>query len=159
MSDSKYVMRWTGKGWTAQIVENEDGGGWAVAMTRDGDREPTLVVPWVMGRNKKDPKPLNQLDFNSQVKAAQDFVDRREQQRRMAYRVSRDVVTKNGEWLRVIYDVIPDEYDPSAELVALNRAKEEVARATCPIGFNLTRETALAWANGGFEDIYGGGGW
>ena len=59
---------WSGRGWTAEIVENEDGGGWALSMTRDGNTEPTLVVPWVMGRNKKDPKPLNQKVYSIMMK-------------------------------------------------------------------------------------------
>lgn len=153
MSDENTDLRWTGKGWTAEVVENEDGGGWALAMTRDGHDEPTLVAPWVMGRNKKDPKPLNKLDFDTQVKAARDFLTRREQQRRTAYRVSRKVVGEDGQWVQVIFDVIPDEIEPEGELVALNREGEELARVSCPPGLKLTRELALEWVNEGFNPI------
>ena len=153
MSQDNSNTYWRGNGWTAEVVENEDGGGWALAMTRDGEDIPTLVAPWVMGRNKKDPKPLNRLDFTSQVKAANDFLSRSEQQRRLAYRVSRDVESSDGQWVRVIYDVIPDEFDPEAELVGLNRANEEIGRASCPLGYKLTREAAEAWVNEGFQTI------
>ena len=44
---------WTGDGWTAQVIKNEDDDGWAVAMTQDGQAEPALVGPWTMGRDKK----------------------------------------------------------------------------------------------------------
>ena len=47
------------KGWTARVIKNEDGDGWAVEMIRDGSSEPALVGPWTMGRNKVDPKPLD----------------------------------------------------------------------------------------------------
>lgn len=148
---------WTGRGWTAEVVRNEDGGGWALAMTRDDHDEPILVVPWVMGRNKKDPKPLNKADFGTQLKAAKDFLMRREQQRRWAHRVSRDVVCDDGERVRVVFDVIPDETEPQGELVALDTLGEEIARVGCPPGLKLTREVARQWVEGGFSPIYEGG--
>ncbi len=159
MSSENTSMRWSDKGWTAEVVPNVNGGGWALAMTRDGHDEPTLVVPWVMGRNKKDPKPLNKMDFTTQLKAARDFLSRRQQQRSQGHQVRRDVVGENGEWVRVIFDVVPDEYDPEGELVALNRAKEELARVSCPLSFKLTREAALEWVNSGFEPVQGGSSW
>ncbi len=160
MSMENSATYWSGKGWTAQVVPNEDGGGWALSMTRDGNTEPTLVVPWVMGRNKKDPKPLNKSDFVTQVKAAQDFLTRRQTQRRAANRTSKDVVGDNGEWVRVIFEIIPDEFEPEAQLIALDRAKEELARVSCPLSLKLTREVALAWVNNDFElSDEGGGHW
>ncbi len=157
MSEEQIVMRWAESGWTAEIVENDDGGGWAVSMTRDGHSKPTLVVPWVMGRNKKDPKPLNKADFVAQLKAAEDFLTRAQKQNRSAHRVSRDVVGADGERLRVIFDITPDEFEPEGELVATNRANEELARVSCPVNFNLTREVAQAWVDGGFQPIREGG--
>ena len=50
------ARRWVDNGWTARVIKNEDDDGWAVAMTRDGEREPALVGPWTMGRDKKNPK-------------------------------------------------------------------------------------------------------
>jgi hypothetical protein len=50
---------WRGDGWTAKVIKNEDDDGWAVAMIKDGEPEPALVGPWTMGRDKKNPKPLD----------------------------------------------------------------------------------------------------
>ncbi|MFM2056154.1 MAG: hypothetical protein RLY71_539, partial [Pseudomonadota bacterium] len=51
--------RWRDNGWTAQVIKNEDDDGWAVAMYKAGEAEPALVGPWTMGRDKKNPKPLD----------------------------------------------------------------------------------------------------
>ena len=154
MSNENTDMCWSGGGWTAEVVQSEDGGGWALAMTHDSHDEPTMVVPWVMGRNKKDPKPLNKLDYAAAVKAAQDFLNRHEQQRRMAHRVSFDVVGDDGGWVRVVFDIIPDEYETEGELVGFSRAGDELARVSCPTSLKLTREVALKWVNEGFNPIY-----
>src|SRR3954463_7423725 len=61
---------WKNDGWTARIIKNEDDGGWAVGMTRDGELEPALVGPWTMGRDKKNPKPIDTSSFATLVKAA-----------------------------------------------------------------------------------------
>src|SRR4051812_32473939 len=71
---------WQDKGWTAQVIKNEDDDGWAVAMTPDGQVEPALVGPWTMGRDKKTPKPLDTAAFNTLVKTAGEYVRRHEQQ-------------------------------------------------------------------------------
>ena len=149
---------WTGLGWTACIVENEDGGGWALAMTHDDHDEPALVVPWVMGRNKKDPKPLNEADFRTQVKAAQDFLTRTERQIREAHRRSAPAQGEDGGAVVVVFDLIPDEFEPQGELVATNAIGVEVGRAGCPPSYRLTRAAAQAWVDGGFRDVYGDGG-
>lgn len=150
---------WTGLGWTAEIVQNEDGGGWALAMTRDGHDEPILVVPWVMGRNKVDPKPMNPADYATQVKAAQDFLDRREQQIRNAHRASVDVSDADGQRIRVVFDVIPDEVEPQGELVAVTELGEELGRAQAPPSLRLTRAVAQQWVDGGYGPVWGDSGW
>jgi hypothetical protein len=71
---------WRDNGWTATVIKNEDDDGWAVAMTPDGQVEPALVGPWTMGRDKKNPKPLDTSAFNTLVKTAAEFVRRHEQQ-------------------------------------------------------------------------------
>jgi hypothetical protein len=153
MSTENNDLRWSNRGWTAEVVENEDGGGWALAMTRDGNTEPTLVVPWVMGRNKKDPKPLNEADFAAQAKAAEDFVTRHEAQERNANRTHVGVVGDDGQWVRVIHEISPDEFDPEARLIALDHAEEELANVRCSLRFKLSRASALAWVNGGFQPL------
>jgi hypothetical protein len=71
---------WASDGWTARVIKNEDDDGWAVAMTRDGQAEPALIGPWTMGRDKKNPKPLDGNAFSTLVKTASEFVRRSEQQ-------------------------------------------------------------------------------
>ncbi len=151
MSTIEEPRLWQKRGWIARVVENEDGGGWALAMSREGDDEPVLVVPWVMGRNKKDPKPLNDADFRTQVKAARDFLTRSEHQRRTAFRKSYDVVDADGEFVRVVFDVQPDDFEPTGVLSAFDNLGRERARLTCAPHFRLTRDAARAWAAGGFE--------
>ena len=61
---------WRGDGWTARVIKNEDDDGWAVAMIKDGEPEPALIGPWTMGRDKKNPKPLDGPAFSTLVKTA-----------------------------------------------------------------------------------------
>jgi len=159
MSNPDIITEWSDKGWTAEVVLNEDGGGWAVAMTKDGHDEPILVAPWVMGRNKKDPKPLNAADFATQLKAAQDYLTRREDQIRQAYRKIVHVDGEDGGRLKVVFDVVPDEFEPEGILVAWSSAGHEVGRASCPASLKLTRAVAQDWVDGGFETVRDGEDW
>lgn len=65
---------WHHNGWEARVIKNEDDDGWAVAMTQDGQVEPSLVGPWTMGRDKKNPKPLDVSAFNTLVKTAHEVM-------------------------------------------------------------------------------------
>src|SRR5688572_20696187 len=65
---------WQGQGWTARVIKNEDDDGWAVAMIKDGEPEPALVGPWTMGRDKKNPKPLDISAFHTLVKTANEVI-------------------------------------------------------------------------------------
>ena len=67
---------WVGNGWTARVIKNEEDEGWAVAMIKDGEPEPALVGPWTMGRDKKNPKPLDVNAFNTLVKTASEVLRR-----------------------------------------------------------------------------------
>ena len=71
---------WIDNGWTARVIKNEDDEGWAVEMIKDGEPEPALVGPWTMGRDKKNPKPLDSAAFNTLVKTAAEVIRRHEQQ-------------------------------------------------------------------------------
>ena len=71
---------WSDGRWTARVIKNEDDDGWAVAMTLHGQAEPALVGPWTMGRDKKNPKPLDVSAFNTLVKTASEVIRRHEQQ-------------------------------------------------------------------------------
>ncbi len=70
---------WADNGWTARVIKNEDDDGWAVAMIKDGESEPALVGPWTMGRDKKNPKPLDAGAFQTLVKTASEVLRRHEQ--------------------------------------------------------------------------------
>ncbi|HSQ72212.1 MAG TPA: hypothetical protein VLM87_07295, partial [Rubrivivax sp.] len=72
---------WRDQGWTARVVKNNDDEGWAVEMIKRGEPEPALVGPWTMGRDKKNPKPLDGAAFNTLVKTAREVLRRHEQQR------------------------------------------------------------------------------
>jgi hypothetical protein len=70
---------WSDTRWTARVIKNEDDDGWAVAMMLHGESEPALVGPWTMGRDKKNPKPLDVSAFNTLVKTANEVIRRHEQ--------------------------------------------------------------------------------
>ena len=71
---------WSDERWTARVIKNEDDDGWAVAMTLHSESEPALVGPRTMGRDKKNPKPLDVSAFHTLVKTASEVLRRHEQQ-------------------------------------------------------------------------------
>ena len=140
---------WCGDGWTARILKNEDDDGWAVAMIKDGEPEPALVGPWTMGRDKKNPKPLDGTAFSTLVKTASEFVRRHEQQLHAALHQSLEVDSR-GARVTVLLDIVPDEDNPYALLSALDEAGIQLAAQRVSPGFKLNRASATAWADGGF---------
>jgi hypothetical protein len=141
---------WQGNGWTALVIKNDDDDGWAVAMTPDGQVEPALVGPWTMGRDKKNPKPLDSAAFNTLVKTAAEFVRRHEQQLHVTLHQS-IAITHNTERISISLDIEPDEENPSAMLRALDAAGEVLADVRVAPSFKLTRASASAWAEAGFS--------
>ena len=141
---------WQGNGWTARVIKNEDDDGWAVAMTPDGQVEPALVGPWTMGRDKKNPKPLDSAAFNTLVKTAAEFVRRHEQQLHATLHQSIHI-THNTERISISLDIEPDEENPSAMLRALDAAGEVLAEVRVAPSFKLTRGSASGWAEAGFS--------
>ncbi len=140
---------WRGDGWTAQVIKNEDDDGWAVAMLKDGEPEPALVGPWTMGRDKKNPKPLDANAFNTLVKTASEFVRRHEQQLHATLHQSIAVTSQSGR-VTVRLDIIPDEDNPYALLSAEDDDGAQLAQVRVAPSFTLNRSSALAWADGGF---------
>jgi len=140
---------WCGDGWTARVIKNEDDDGWAVAMIKDGEPEPALVGPWTMGRDKKNPKPLDGPAFSTLVKTASEFVRRHEQQLHASLHQSLEVDCR-GARITVSLDIEPDEDNPSALLSAHDEAGEQLARVRVPPSFRLSRASATAWADSGF---------
>ena len=141
---------WSDGRWTAQVIKNEDDDGWAVAMTLKGEAEPALVGPWTMGRDKKNPKPLDVSAFHTLVKTASEVVRRHEQQLHAQLNKS-VIITVQGERLRVALAIVPDEEGATATLSAQDELGEELARAPAPPTFKLTAASALAWVESGFE--------
>jgi hypothetical protein len=140
---------WRDNGWTARVIKNEDDDGWAVAMTPDGQVEPALVGPWTMGRDKKNPKPLDSAAFNTLVKTAAEFVRRHEQQLHAALHQQIEIDHAGGR-VCVTLDIEPDEENPSALLRAADASGEVLAEVRVSPSFKLTRTSASAWADADF---------
>jgi hypothetical protein len=141
---------WRDNGWTARVIKNDDDDGWAVAMIREGQVEPALVGPWTMGRDKKNPKPLDSSAFNTLVKTAAEFVRRHEQQLHATLHQSIDI-THNDARITISLDIEPDEENPSAMLRAVDAAGDLLAEVRVAPSFKLTRASADAWAEAGFN--------
>ncbi|MBK9608092.1 MAG: hypothetical protein IPO58_17250 [Betaproteobacteria bacterium] len=141
---------WRDGGWTARVIKNEDDDGWAVAMYMDGQSEPALVGPWTMGRDKKNPKPLDRTAFSTLVKTAAEFVRRNEQHLRATLHQS-VTVTAGTARISVALDIVPDEDDPHALLSAHDAAGGEIARVRVTPEFRLSRDSALQWIDNEFR--------
>jgi len=141
---------WINNGWTARVVKNEDDEGWAVEMYKDGEAEPALVGPWTMGRDKKNPKPLDVSAFNTLVKTASEVIRRHEQHLHAMYHKNVSVDARAGR-IRVSLDIIPDEDDPHALLSARDAFDEQLAQVRVSPGFKLNSTSALAWIDDEFR--------
>jgi len=141
---------WRDNGWTARVIKNEDDDGWAVAMIKDGEPEPALVGPWTMGRDKKNPKPLDTSAFNTLVKTASEVLRRHEQQLHAQHHKSITVSTASSK-IVVTLDIVPDEDDPHAMLAAHDALGEQLARIRVAAGFKLNGTSASAWIENEFR--------
>jgi len=141
---------WRDDGWTARVVKNEDDDGWAVEMIRDSEPEPALVGPWTMGRDKKNPKPLDVNAFNTLVKTASEVLRRHEQQRHAMLHREVDVDGPQGR-ITVTLDIVPDDDDPHAIIAASDALGTELARHRVSAAFRLSRASASAWVADGFS--------
>ncbi|GLU35202.1 hypothetical protein WKR88_05485 [Trinickia caryophylli] len=143
---------WRDGGWTARVIKNEDDDGWAVEMIKDGEPEPALVGPWTMGRNKKDPKPLDVSAFNTLVKTASEVLRRHEQQLRaqLHKRVTVGAGAGGGE-LEITLDIVPDEDEPYALLTALDAFGEQLAQVQVAPNFKLNKASAANWVENEFR--------
>ena len=141
---------WKGNGWTARVIKNEDDEGWAVAMIKDGEPEPALVGPWTMGRDKKNPKPLDTSAFNTLVKTASEVLRRHEQQLHAQLHKS-TIVFHDAQELKITLDIVPDEEHPYALLSAIDEAGEQVAQVKVSASFKLSPSSASAWVENEFR--------
>lgn len=135
---------WVDDGWTAKVIKNEDDEGWAVAMIKDGEPEPALVGPWTMGRDKKNPKPLDSNAFITLVKTASEFVRRHEQQLHASLHQSVTISAAMGR-VTISLDILPDEDNPSATLSATDEQGGQIAQVRVAPSFKLNRSNAEAW--------------
>ena len=140
---------WQNETWTAKVIKNDDDDGWAVAMFKDGESEAALIGPWTMGRDKKNPKPLDGSAFITLVKTASEFVRRSEQQLHATLHQS---VTVNGQTGRVtvLLDIVPDDDNPYATLSAQDEGGDTLAEVRVEAGYKLNRNTAQVWVDAGF---------
>lgn len=141
---------WHDNGWMARVIKNEDDDGWAVEMLMDGEPEPALVGPWTMGRDKKNPKPLDQTAFNTLIKTATEVLQRHAQQAHAALHKRLTVYALEREW-DIRLDITPDEYEPYAILSALDALGEEVAQVRVRPDFRLTSTSASNWIKDDFR--------
>ncbi|PKO56811.1 MAG: hypothetical protein CVU28_01585 [Betaproteobacteria bacterium HGW-Betaproteobacteria-21] len=141
---------WRDKGWTARVVKNMDDEGWAVEMTKEGEPEPALVGPWTMGRDKKNPKPLDPSAFNTLVKTASEVRRRHEQQLHAMLHKKLSVSAEAGQ-VDVTLDIVPDEFDPYALLSAYDADGEQLAQLRVDAGFKLSERSANAWIANDFR--------
>ncbi|PUE63187.1 hypothetical protein B9Z45_00475 [Limnohabitans sp. 2KL-17] len=140
---------WQGDDWTAKVIKNDDDDGWAVAMFKEGETEAALIGPWTMGRDKKNPKPLDGNAFITLVKTASEFVRRHEQQLHASLHQSVIVNGLAGR-ITVLLDIVPDDDNPFAVLTAQDEGGDTLAEVKLEAGFKLNRQTAQAWVDAGF---------
>lgn len=148
MTDEQQIIRearlWRDKGWTARVIKNDDDEGWAVAMIKDGEPEPALVGPWTMGRDKKNPKPLDANAFGTLVKTASEVIRRHEQQLHAQLHKSLMVATVEADF-KIMLDIVPDEDDPCAWLSAQDANNVELAKVRVAPNYKLNQQNARAW--------------
>ncbi|MFC5475798.1 hypothetical protein [Paraherbaspirillum soli] len=149
-SPTQEARLWRDDGWTARVIKNEDDDGWAVAMSKDGESEPALVGPWTMGRDKKNPKPLDSVAFGTLVKTATEFVRRHQQQLHEQLHKSVTVSTESAT-LNVTLDIVPDDDFPYALLSARDEDGQQVAQVRVSPTFKLSKSSAAAWIENDFR--------
>jgi hypothetical protein len=130
---------WRRDGWTARVIDNDEDDGWAVAMTRDGESEPALVGPWTMGRDKKNPKPLDAQAFHTLVRVANEILRRHEQQARARLHKDFSFTLPDGRPIRAVLDIVPEEDEPYAVVECRHAHTGEVLfSGRKPTSFRLT---------------------
>jgi hypothetical protein len=150
VDDISDPRRWKKDGWIARVIKNEDDDGWAVEMTRQGDSEPALVTPWTMGRDKKNPKPLDHSAFHTLKKTVTEVLLRHEQAARARLHRTFSFAADDGRRIRLDLDIVADDDDPHAILAAHDERTNELIRTgrTHPT-LKLTATTAQRFVTTG----------
>ena len=141
---------WRDNGWTARVVKNEDDEGWAVEMVKDGEPEPALVGPWTMGRDKKNPKPLDSAAFNTLVKTAAEVIRRHEQQTHAERHREVTVTASDGPRHRQARHHAR-RGRPLRRAERVRRRGDELARVRVGAGFRLSAASASSWIENDFR--------
>jgi hypothetical protein len=141
---------WVQRGWTARVIKNGDDDGWAVEMIPHGQPEPALIGPWTMGRDKKNPKPLDGNAFNTLVKTASEVVLRHEQHLQALLHKTITVMV-DDQPVSIALDVVPDEDEPHALLSARDRDGAPMAQVIVRPDFKLNAASANAWIASGYS--------
>ncbi len=141
---------WRDNGWTARVIKNEDDDGWAVEMSQEGGAEPVLTGPWTMGRDKKNPKPIDHAAFHTLVKTTTEVLRRHEQSARARLHSTFSYAGEDGQRIRIDLDIVPDDDDPHAIVAAYDERTNELIRTgrTSP-AFKLTASTAARFVRTG----------
>ena len=119
---------WQKAGWIARIIRSEDGDGWAASMTRPGDSDPALVTPWVMGRDKVNPKPLDHSGFATLLKGVTEVLQRHHDANRARMHRSITCLDANGHRVRADFDIQLDEDDPHALVTIIDELSGDTVR-------------------------------
>ena len=118
--------RWRRDGWTAKVIKNEDDDGWAVSMTLAGQEDAALVGPWTMGRDKKNPKPLDAAAFGVLVKTANEVIRRHEHAAHARLHRALTYLRDDGLSVRAELDITPGEFEGHAVLRCVDDLTGEV---------------------------------
>ena len=118
-------------------------------MTLYGQAEPARVGPWTMGRDKKNPKPMDGPAFSTLVKTANEVLRRHEQQLHATLHKSVKIDADAGR-LTIKLDIVPDEDEPYAVLSAYDEFGEQLAQTHVAPTYKLSVQRAYEWVSGGF---------
>ena len=146
----KEARLWRDNGWTARVIKNNDDDGWAVEMIRHGEPEPALVGPWTMGRDKKNPKPLDSAAFNTLVKTAAEVVRRHEQHLQALHHKEVSVMAAVGAHQRHARHRGRRRRSACAARRA-DAAGEQLAQVRVAAGYRLNAASARAWIEDDFR--------
>jgi hypothetical protein len=103
-----------------------------------------------MGRDKKNPKPLDANAFATLVKTASEVLMRHEQAEHARMHKSLIIFDDAGRRTRVDFDIARDEDDPHAVLAAFDEESGELLRSKRVVPtFKLTQASAARFVQTG----------
>jgi hypothetical protein len=103
-----------------------------------------------MGRDKKNPKPLDANAFNTLVKTASEVLRRHEQQLHAMLHKNIFINTAAAT-LKVTLDIVPDDDDPYAILSAFDGDGAQLARVPVAPNYQFTAANVAVWVESGFR--------